>query len=72
MENLGNVGIWLKGLIAAVIGGAANALTMVIVDPLNFNLGEGASNLLTVAATSAIVAAAMYLKQSPLPNTEGQ
>lgn len=72
MENLGNIGVWLKGLIAAVIGGAANALTMVIVDPLNFNLGEGVNNLLTVAATSAIVAAAMYLKQSPLPNTEGQ
>lgn len=72
MENFGNVGVWLKGLIAAVIGGAANALTMVIVDPLNFNLGEGVNNLLTVAATSAIVAAAMYLKQSPLPNTEGQ
>lgn len=72
MENLGNIGVWLKGLIAAVIGGAANALTMVIVDPLNFNLNEGVNNLLTVAATSAIVAAAMYLKQSPLPNTEGQ
>jgi len=72
MENLGNIGVWLKGLIAAVIGGAANALTMVIVDPLNFNLNEGVGNLLTVAATSAIVAAAMYLKQSPLPNVEGQ
>lgn len=72
MENLGNIGVWLKGLIAAVIGGAANALTMVIVDPLNFNLNEGVGNLLTVAATSAIVAAAMYLKRSPLPNTEGQ
>ena len=72
MENLGNIGVWLKGLIAAVIGGAANALTMVIVDPLNFNLNEGVGNLLAVAATSAIVAAAMYLKQSPLPNTEGQ
>ena len=72
MENLGNIGVWLKGLIAAVIGGAANALTMVIVDPLNFNLNEGVNNLLTVAATSAIVAAAMYLKRSPLPNTEGQ
>lgn len=72
MENLGNIGVWLKGLIAAVIGGAANALTMVIVDPLNFNLNEGVGNLLTVAATSAIVAAAMYLKQSPLPNTEDQ
>lgn len=72
MENFGNVGVWLKGLIAAVIGGAANALTMVIVDPLNFNLNEGVNNLLTVATTSAIVAAAMYLKQSPLPNSEGQ
>lgn len=72
MENLTNTGVWLKGLLAAVIGGAANALTMVIVDPLNFNLTNGVNNLLSVAATSAIVAAAMYLKQSPLPNTEGK
>lgn len=72
MENLSNTTIWIKGLIAAVIGGVANSIVLIIADPLNFNLGEGLNNLLTVAATSAIIAAAAYLKQSPLPNVEGQ
>lgn len=67
-----NMVVWAKGLLAAVIGGVANSVTIMIADPLNFNLNEGVGNLLTVAATSAIVAAAMYLKQSPLPNVEGQ
>ena len=58
---------WIKGLVSAVIGGGANAITVAIVDPIAFNLQEGASKLLTVALVSAIVAAAMYLKQSPLP-----
>lgn len=58
---------WLKGLISAVIGGAANSITVMIVDPQSFNLAEGSSKLLSVAGVSAIVAAAMYLKKSPLP-----
>ena len=58
---------WIKGLVSAVIGGTANAITVAIVDPIAFNLQEGASKLLAVALVSAIVAAAMYLKQSPLP-----
>lgn len=72
MENLTNASVWFKGLVAAIVGGIANSIALVIADPLNYNLGDGAKNLLTVAATSAIVSAAFYLKQSPLPNTEGQ
>lgn len=60
--------LWLKGLISAVIGGAANAVTVMIVDPVAFNLQAGAAKLGWVALVSAIVAAALYLKQSPLPN----
>lgn len=67
MANLTNTTIWIKGLIAAVIGGVANTVVLMIADPLNFNLGEGLNRLLTVAATSAIVSAAAYLKQSPIP-----
>lgn len=62
-----NIAIWAKGLIAAIIGGVSNTIVLMIADPLNFNLGEGIDKLVTVAATSAIVAAAMYLKQSPIP-----
>ena len=58
---------WLKGLLSAIIGGAANSITVMVVDPVGFNLQAGLGKLLSVAAVSAIVAAAMYLKQSPLP-----
>ncbi len=59
--------MWLKGLLSAVIGGAANSITVMIVDPVAFNLQTGAAKLGWVALVSAIVAAAMYLKVSPLP-----
>ena len=58
---------WLKGLLSAAIGAAANSITVVIVDPTNFNLTTGIGKLGTVALVSAIVAMAMYLKSSPLP-----
>ena len=62
--------IWIEGLVAALIGGAANAVTVIVVDPLNFNLGEGLPKLLQVVAVGAIVAAAAFLKQSPIPQVE--
>uniref|UniRef100_A0A6H1Z9Q6 Uncharacterized protein n=1 Tax=viral metagenome TaxID=1070528 RepID=A0A6H1Z9Q6_9ZZZZ len=62
--------VWLKGLVSAIVGGAANAIVLMIADPLTFNLQEGLPKLYTVAIVSAIVSAAMYLKQSPLPNGE--
>jgi len=58
---------WAKGLISAIIGGAANSITVMIVDPIAFNMQDSAGKLGMVALVSAIVAAAMYLKQSPLP-----
>jgi len=61
---------WLQGLLSAIIGGAANSITVMVVEPTSFNLQEGLSKLLSVAAVSAIVSAAMYLKQSPLPVKE--
>ena len=67
MANMTNATIWIKGLIAAVIGGISNTVVLMIADPLNFNLQEGLDRLLTVAATSAIVSAFAYLKQSPIP-----
>lgn len=62
--------IWIEGLLAALIGGGANAVTVIIVDPLAFNLGEGLPKLLQVVAVGAIVAAAAFLKQSPIPKAE--
>lgn len=60
--------LWLKGLGSAVIGGAANGVTVMIAAPESFNLQEGAGKLVWVILVSAIVAAALYLKQSPLPD----
>lgn len=62
--------LWLKGLIGAIIGGCANAVTLIVVDPLNFNFNDGCGRLLNVTLVSGIVSAAMYLKQSPVPPTE--
>jgi hypothetical protein len=60
---------WIKGLVSAAIGAAANGITVVIVDPTNFNLNEGLGKLGSVMFVSAIVAIGMYLKASPLPGT---
>ena len=60
--------LWLKGLISAVVGGAANAVTAVAVDPVSFNFGDGLTKLGTMAGVGALFAGAMYLKKSPLPD----
>ena len=65
--NKKNLILWLKGLLSAIIGGAANSVTVMIVDPATFNIEEGLSKVGSVALISAIVAAAMYLKKSPVP-----
>ena len=58
---------WLKGLIAAFIGAAANGVVLSITDPATFNFKEGIGHLGAVCLTSGIIAVALYLKQSPLP-----
>lgn len=62
-----NFTTWIKGLVGAGIGGAANTVTVMIVDPVNFNFETGLPKLAAVAAVGAILSAAMYLKQSPIP-----
>jgi hypothetical protein len=72
-----SIQIWLKGLVAAAIAGAANGVitgfAAVGIDPAHFNLGAGLRSTLAIAAVSAlmsaIIGAAAYLKQSPLPDT---
>lgn len=70
MSRLKSWEMWVKGLIAAIIGGAANAVTTVIVAPETFNFQEGLGKLGAVVASSSIVSAALYLKQSPVPATD--
>lgn len=64
--------IWLHGLAAAAISSAANGVAVVIAAPESFNLHEGRDRLIAVCVVFAIVGAASYLKQSPLPKPEQQ
>ncbi len=61
--------VWVKGLVAAVVSSAANSISVLIADPSHFNpeAASGFKNLGLIALVSAIVGAAMYLKQSPVP-----
>jgi hypothetical protein len=67
--------LWLKGMLAAGIAGAANGVmtgfAAVGIDPTHFNLQSGFHNTMAIAGVSAgmssIIAVAAYLKQSPLP-----
>ena len=61
---------WVRGLAAAVIGGGANAVTLMVVDPLKFNFADGLVSLWKVTLVSALLNAAFYLKQSPIPPRE--
>lgn len=64
-----SIELWLKGLLAAAIGGSANCLSVVIVDPDHFSPTAvgGYKKLGAVALGGAVVGAVMYLKQSPVP-----
>lgn len=59
-----SIRVWLYGLIYSTIGGAANAIVLYSVDE---NARGNPALLWKFAGFSAIVSAALYLKQSPLP-----
>lgn len=62
-------GSWLHGVLGGFIGSAASSVTVVVVDPLDFNpFNGGGAKLATVAVISGLVGAALYLKQHPLPD----
>lgn len=64
--------IYLHGLAASAIGGASNAVTLLIIDPLKFNLADfdTARNLIVAMLVSALVSFFTYLKTHPLPDPE--
>jgi hypothetical protein len=63
---------WIYSIIAAAIGGAATALSAVIVAPATFNFtGAGWTNLWHMAVVGAIIPVLTLLKQSPLPVIPG-
>lgn len=60
---------WLQGIFAAAIGGAANSIVAMLVDPTAFNFND-LPKLGKLAAGGAIISLAFYLKQSPVPSEE--
>lgn len=59
---------WLHGLVAATIQAAAGALAGMVTLPTVFNFThDGLLNVAKLMTAPAILAAAGYLKQSPLP-----
>lgn len=61
---------WLRGMIGASIGGAANAVTLMVIKPEDFNFTTGWTDLWHFALISAVVSAALYLKEHPLPDED--
>jgi hypothetical protein len=67
--------IWLKGIFAASISGAAGGVltgfAAVGIDPQHFNLQSGTSATLRIGAAAAfinaVIGVAAYLQKSPLP-----
>jgi hypothetical protein len=74
------VEIWLKGLVAAGISGAAGGvmtgLAAAGIDPGHFNLQAGMGATVRIGAAAALINAvigvAAYLQKSPLPGDEGK
>jgi hypothetical protein len=67
--------IWLKGIVAAAISGAAGGVltgfAAVGIDPQHFNLQAGMGATMRIAGAAALINAvigvAAYLQKSPLP-----
>lgn len=60
--------LWARGIVAACIASIANSVTVIVVDPVTFNLFQGgAKKLGMVAIVSALLGAALYLKEHPDP-----
>jgi hypothetical protein len=73
--NMTRLQIWLKGIVAAAVSGAAGGVltgfAAVGIDPQHFNLQAGIGATLRIGAAAALINAvigvAAYLQKSPLP-----
>jgi hypothetical protein len=75
---MSKVRIWLKGILAAAITGAAGGvltgLAAVGIDPQHFNLQSGLTETCRIGAAAAainsVIGVAAYLQKSPLPEPD--
>jgi hypothetical protein len=59
--------LWLHGLAAVFIGGAANSIAAAIIKPEAFNFGAQWRDTLMLALVSGGICAIAYLAKSPVP-----
>lgn len=66
---MNSIELWLKGVVAAIVGGAANSVASILADSSVFNPGTalGWKHIGISAASGALIGLVMYLKQSPVP-----
>ncbi len=65
-----NTKAWLQGLLAAVISAFAGGISGMATLPTVFNFShDGLANVAKLTLVPAVLAAAAYLKQSPLPSS---
>lgn len=55
---------WLKGIVAALIGGGSNAIVARFTDPATYT---DIARMMEFAAWGAVINVAMYLARSPFP-----
>jgi hypothetical protein len=62
--------LWLRGLIGAIVGAGANAITLMITDPNSYNIfaTEDLMKLKQFCVGSALISAALYIKSHPITN----
>lgn len=58
---------WIRGLVSAAVSGGANAVTIMIIKPQDFNFESGLTDLWHFTLVSALVATAIWLKANPVP-----
>ncbi len=58
--------IWLKGLLSAAISGGATGIAAALSAPQPYEV----KNLMIVMFTAGVAGAALYIKQSPIPEWE--
>jgi len=49
-----NTQVWFKGFVAALIGGAVNSLSVILVDPVVFNFSTGLGKLASAASPESM------------------
>lgn len=66
-----NLATWFKGLGVFVLSSCVTALATMTLDPASFNFSQsGLTKIATASLIFGVKAVLLYLKQSPLPNTQ--